>query len=515
MLFLGIVQSHTQTLELVMDINQGPANGLSSYDDVAFLNDMMIFAATNDPNGKEVFILQDGAVSLLKDVKPGSTSSNPALFFNFKSEVYFRAQILAERQIWKTDGTQDGTTLAISFSGSTTDPPKAFVVARNDKFYFTRNRMLYVSDGTQAGTFEVSGISDFAIEEHSIYATLNADHFGDGIAFIADKDTVFQLFSAIDTNLTMLGQFNLSSSSFRVLGPFEVERGLVIAVRDANSTIGDLYLYDKQSGLIEKYSDSKILASRINRINDDQLLITTDGGGNYVTNGTQAGTYKITATSTTTINGRHLPYVRIGDSAIFHGDEQLHSDGTYATDGTVSGTRLVINTPGNGISNFISKGQYAFWMTGINYNDSSKVWAADINGNGATLLYENKILDKNNYVINPIGATSDKIYFAADIDDAVGKELYSLKHNLDISGVHDIAQSMDYRIIQDRGIASFKIMTDDDESMLEVNLYDMLGRLISSYNTFRDQWNQLPSIQGVYCITIHGKKGLGTSLIIQ
>lgn len=515
-LFLFVIlTAHAQSIELVMDISEGPSNGMTSYDAPAFINGMMVFAALNEQNGKEPFIIRDGVLSMLKDLKPGSGSSNPSIFFNFKNEVYFMAN--TSRDIWKTDGSENGTSLVISFADFALEEEaiQSFVVSRNDKFYFTKKHMMYVSDGTQENTFKVPGIEDISIKEDDIYASLNADHFNDGIAFLTDRDSVFQLLGAIDTNVTVLGQINLASQNgFAVLGPFEVERGLIMAVRDGTSSIGDLYLYDKQTEIINKFSESKIIANRINRLNDDQLLITTDNDGNYITDGTKEGTIKITTTTTTTLTGRKLPFVRIGNSAFFHGDEQITTEGTYATGGTVSGTRLVINTANHGISNFISNGPFGFWITDYGYNDEPKVWAADIHGSGATLLYTHTKLDQTNYVISPFGATRDKIYFVADLDDDIGKELYSLDHNLDISGVNGIAQINEYQIIHDRNTSSFKIIAGSEE-ILKVTVNDIFGRLISSTITHIEVWNQLPPIPGSYCITIRGKNGMSTRLVSQ
>jgi len=516
MLFIFLVKVNAQSLELVSDIDQGPANGMSSYDDIAFIDDKMIFAAKSDDFGKEVYMIDEDQLVLLKDINIGSSSSLPSFFFEYQDEVYFSILLAGGvRQIWKTNGTKDGTVLAIEFSGPTTETPEEFLTTRGNNFYFTRNQRLFVSNGSQEGTFEVSDSIDIALAKHPTFATINADRFENGIAFVLDRDTVFQLYSAIDTNLYFLGQLDFASlNSFSVLGPFEVERGLLLAVRNGDSSIGDLYLYDKQTGLIEKYNTSKIVASRINRINDDKILITTDSNGNYVTDGTEAGTYQITSTSATTINGINLPFVRIGDAAIFHGNEPTGVDEVFATDGSIAGTRLIASIESNYISNFISKGQYAFWMTDIGFHGEPEVWAADINGTGASMLYKHSQLESN-HVINPLGATDDKIYFVADINDDIGKELYSLDHNLEITGLNNILKTLNYQLIQNRESGTFKIITENDNSILEIEIYNMLGRLISSFVSTNNEWNDLPIMQGAYAILVRSSDGFGVSLIVN
>ncbi len=517
-LLISISQLNAQTLDLEKDINPGTANSNISFENVGFLQDMMFFAAQNTEVGREVFMVKHDSVLLLKDISPGPGGSNPQGFFNFKNELYFFDSHNNALEIWKTDGTEEGTTMAIAFMGSTFNYNDVFIVSRDDHFYFTRNDRIYVSDGTQSGTYEIPESPGVTFEESFGFTTLNVDRFEDGIAFVIDQDTAFQLFNAHDSTINLLGTINVSSQeSFSVLGPFEVNAGLVVAVRNGTGSVGDLYLYNKTTGLLEKYSDTNIVATRIKRISDSRLLVTTDESSCYATSGTTAGTNKILSTSAQPASWEPLPFVRIGDAAIFHGGEPFMADLVNATNGTPPGTRLVKNIPGNGLSNFVSKANYAFWVNDHFFNGTPQVWYADINGSGATLLYEHpSVFNDFTYEINPIGVTNNKIYFVAKLDDIVGKELYSLEHHLNVStNTQNMGATLNCQIIHDRAQASFKAIMDGNNIKIRVEIYDILGRLISSVYTFENEWINLPAPQGTYAISIQTNEGHYSKLIIQ
>lgn len=503
LLLVQAICVQSQSLELVSDIYPNDGNGVFAFDDVFLAGDTMIFSATKPEIGHELFILINNEVSLLKDISPGSGSGYPNAFHAHHGEIYFFANGANNYEIWKTNGTTDGTKLAISFPDQTFLINLFMIESRRNKFYLTRNRRLYVSDGTQDSTFYSHQEIDIEFINSLAFATLNVDQFEDGIAFVMDRDTTFELYSAIDTTIMLLGTLPVSSqNSFSVLGPYEVDQGLVLAVRDGSGTVGDLYLYNKTNSQIEKYSTTKIVASAINRINDHKILITAENNSNYVTNGTAAGTVKVLSTAAYPATGDKLPFIRIGDKAVFHGGEPTNADAVYVTDGTPTGTKQLKSIAGNSMSNIVAKGQYAFWMNDISLNGKPEVWYANINGITATRLYEHP--DAFTHVtdeILPVGATSDKIYFFAKIDPAIGRELYSLDHSLNIpTSITEIHSCPKWDILYDASRNAFSIVSEET-TYFQVELYDLAGKKINSFDS-NQEWMKLPTIAGMYIASI-------------
>ncbi|MFD0963557.1 T9SS type A sorting domain-containing protein [Pseudofulvibacter geojedonensis] len=150
---------------LVIDIEPGESNGLELFHST-ILNNELFFAAKDDPNdlygGGEIW-KTDGTetgsvlVTNYSGRLFGLTTVNNLIYFTIKTNN-------TTLQIWKTDGSQLGTVLVkdniaawnhVSFQGSI-----------NGKFIFTINisstnkANLWRSDGTEAGTYELTGEID-------------------------------------------------------------------------------------------------------------------------------------------------------------------------------------------------------------------------------------------------------------------------------------------------------------------------------------------------------------------
>jgi len=124
-----------------------------------------LFTADNGVTGPELWFT-DGTTAgthLVKDINPGSATSNPLFFVQLGSRVLFDADDgVSGRELWITDGTTAGTSRVADINpGSGSSAPiesslGAFVV--NGVAYFgandgTHGVQLWRSDGTTAGTF--------------------------------------------------------------------------------------------------------------------------------------------------------------------------------------------------------------------------------------------------------------------------------------------------------------------------------------------------------------------------
>ncbi len=100
-----------------------------------------------------------GGTQLLRDIAPGSISSNPANLMRVGDLLYFTADDgTTGQELWRTDGTPAGTVLVKDVDprlgvGSSIEPLAAF----GDRLVFSATtaatgRELWLSDGTTAGT---------------------------------------------------------------------------------------------------------------------------------------------------------------------------------------------------------------------------------------------------------------------------------------------------------------------------------------------------------------------------
>lgn len=132
------------------------------------------FAAYDGVNGQELW-KSDGTSAgtvMIKDIRPGTLSSNPGYsgsgFFPFAAvdgTIYFAASDgINGTELWKTDGTTTGTLLVKDiFPGSSSSNPGFLTAVANTLYFYATDGSsgteLWKSDGTQAGTVLVKDIN--------------------------------------------------------------------------------------------------------------------------------------------------------------------------------------------------------------------------------------------------------------------------------------------------------------------------------------------------------------------
>lgn len=161
---------------LIKDIGNGPAFRGTFPPDVLFKLNGILFFNAYGPNseGRELWKsdgTEEGTV-LVKDIDPGSNSSSPANFLEFNDELYFTAEDeQTGSQVWKSDGTAEGTTRltnieadwfsAIGYRSRDTSDICCIrahyntFTAVDESLFFASGNALWKTDGTEIGTVQV------------------------------------------------------------------------------------------------------------------------------------------------------------------------------------------------------------------------------------------------------------------------------------------------------------------------------------------------------------------------
>ncbi len=156
--------------ELVKDINTTTdPSGSSDPDEFVTINGLTYFVATDIASGRELW-RTDGTpagTTLFKDIRPGPSGSEPAHLTAVGDTLYFSACLEDTGcELWKSDGTPDGTMLVKDIypgnSPSPTNRPMSLTAVSN-VLYFTADdgengREIWRSDGTDGGTTLVQDI---------------------------------------------------------------------------------------------------------------------------------------------------------------------------------------------------------------------------------------------------------------------------------------------------------------------------------------------------------------------
>ncbi len=140
---------------------------------------------------------------MLKEIRSGSSASNPSGYTLYKDRVYFSADNgVNGAELWSSDGTPDGTTLFMDlYSGTIASSPGNFIVF-NGALYFTatdaaHGTELWVSDGSPTGTHIVNDI----YLNSSSSNPANLTPFGNSLYFTAtDSSTGAELWKTDGTS---------------------------------------------------------------------------------------------------------------------------------------------------------------------------------------------------------------------------------------------------------------------------------------------------------------------------
>lgn len=127
----------------------------------AVLGNTLVFSMYNSDAGVELWCSDETGTRLLKDLAPGTQDdfpleSNPQNFTVMGNFVYFTATPGPNTELWRTDGTEAGTTLVIDRKDNN-DPTGAWfdwrLGATKERLYFSNGAIdLWVTDGTAKGS---------------------------------------------------------------------------------------------------------------------------------------------------------------------------------------------------------------------------------------------------------------------------------------------------------------------------------------------------------------------------
>ena len=151
---------------LLKDIDPGPADSTphqgiqqTNYQTAVVANGRLFFDATDGVDGYELWTTEGtpGGTMLVKDINPGSASSNPTQMVAVGKIVFFVANDGTDGpQLWKSDGTSAGSAM-VTIIGTLPSPGIQLGVGLNGRLFFTADDgvhgdELWSSDGTAAGT---------------------------------------------------------------------------------------------------------------------------------------------------------------------------------------------------------------------------------------------------------------------------------------------------------------------------------------------------------------------------
>lgn len=156
----------TADVALLLDINATANTAGSSPSNLLTIGSTTYFVATTPSAGSELWKTDGTAngTTLVKDIVLGPNGSSPSNLVNVNGTIFFTANDgVNGTELWKTDGTQAGTTLVSNIrSGATGSNPSLLTNLFGTVYFVADNGVvgneLWKSDGTSGGTVLVSDI---------------------------------------------------------------------------------------------------------------------------------------------------------------------------------------------------------------------------------------------------------------------------------------------------------------------------------------------------------------------
>jgi ELWxxDGT repeat protein len=408
---------------LVADFNPGPEDGLDEFTPEAFpINDLWVLNVVDPDFGVELGVFENGEVKLIKDINPGADDARPRDFVYFNDLIYFVANIgNGATGIWSTDGTEEGTNLAISINGN----PRGLIVSdAGDLFFNAGDRLFRTSDGIT--TEEL--IDDVDFEAPSGEGTENYTTYQNGIAFFRKpSSTTIQLYAYTDS-LVQLGEDLPSAFAFTGIGLSKAQGGLVFSHQNSsisNPEVSGVFAYQSNSDEILKFPEVGEIR-RFMEFNDEVHIGHVINVGYYAfTADPLQSTFILPLSSNPSLSGP-LRYAVAAGKLVFNSHQDYFSEIISITDGTIAGTNPLVGTENSTVSNMIAGQDFVFFASGIQNGSETEIYAVNAATNTTQLIYliEDPASLKS---VQPLFFREGRLYFIGNVDDEVGRELYYIE----------------------------------------------------------------------------------------
>ena len=384
-----------------------------------------------------------------EDFSSAFGNSSPRNLIEFNDLLYFSANDgETGQELWKSDGTSEGTTLVADIRANDSNDPFANgsdpdnFIEFEDRLYFTASNGLignevWVSDGTTEGTELLADIRPNDSEYYFEYGSFSSEFTvaGDLLFFAANNGT----------NGNELWVSDGTSEGTQLL-------------KDINPGTTDGYFYPFEPRVDSSYPQELVAIG-------DLVYFAAEDGENgrelWVSDGTSEGT-KLVADINSGFDDSEYIYSRAGksrrlenprpldsnpdgitvfnDKLFFSADDGINGRELWVSDGTEAGTQLVSDiNPGSseddGLNDFSPGNFFQFqnrlYFSADDGENGRELWVTDGTSEGTQLVKDinpNNTPDSSGFV-QPNSSPSnfvefgDRFFFVAD-DGSTGRELW-------------------------------------------------------------------------------------------
>jgi ELWxxDGT repeat protein len=436
---------------------------------------VLAFSVYSWNDGTELW-KSDGTVAgtvRVKDIRPGSSGSNPSSLFNASGVLYFTAYDDAgDRRLWKSDLTEAGTVLVKDLNpDGQSSYPGQFTEANGLLFFVhadqSGDRELWRTDGTDEGTFRVKDIEPTRSSEPDQLTNVN------GLLVFTANDVAGgrELWTSDGTTAGTTRLLDIRPGSVSSYPDNFAVRGSKLYFAAYNGNYRELYVTDGTAAgtqIVKPYSSGG--PYEVSRLTNTSLGLFFAGYGNsaagyepWLSDGTASGTSLLKNIELTTAGSSYFgSAVDLNGALYFSYSNLMKTDGTaggtvsitpaapmysvdritkagnrlyflaydnttgqelWTSDGTDAGTfRLSTITPGSDypyVSSMIDVDGVLYFLARP-VQGTAQLWKSDGTVAGTVLV---KSISDPNYSVGELAAANGKVFFRAE-DASLGYELY-------------------------------------------------------------------------------------------
>lgn len=440
MVAVGACQSLLNGSEpyLVKDINPLLNTGNSNPVNFCTIGTTVYFTARSEYSGAELW-KTDGTMEgtvLVKDISPGSSDSYPSFLTPVGETLYFEADDgIHGSELWRTDGTPEGTVLVKDIRPGSYGSGPGFIRSAGDKIYFLANDgthgiELWISDGSENGTYMVRDLAPGSADSSPSYLTSAGEHLyfeaDDGIhgSELWRSDG-----TASGTVMVRDIQDGAGSSSPAY---FLLHDDTLFFAADDGIHGTELWTTDgTEMGtrmVMDLFPGTGASYPSVFNVNGTLFLRAGNGVNGtelWTTDGTEEGTTLLKDIRPGASSSSPGFYTTIGNTLFFQANDGVNGVELWKSDGTPIGTEMVRDilpgNPGSSPSRITNvDGIILFWADdGVN---GQELWKSDGTTEGTTIVRD--ILEGNSgSVPSSIARIDHEIFFRAD-DGVHGEELW-------------------------------------------------------------------------------------------
>jgi ELWxxDGT repeat protein len=383
---------------LVKDVNPGPDSShsydsphLPGYAPFAVSGGRLYLNALEPGTGAELWATDgtEAGTVLVKDIAPGTFSSQPFALVELGGQLLFRADDNTHgNEIWKSDGTEANTVQIKDIRPGSGGSTPWELTALGSWVYFraddgTNGSELWRTDGSEADTALVSDIRTGAAGGIPVFGPAGFAAVGTRLVFFADDGTHgLEPWSTDGATTALLADLNAVGPSQYQLHPVAADRRLVLNglwYFRAFDSDGDVEVHvsdgtpagtgplkeinDQASGFDLSFLGMPFGASTLADRNGTLFFQASDGVDGtelWKSDGTAAGTEEVADLFPGP--GGSIPYeiTALGNSVVFGAESSLAvGRELWISDGTSAGTSLLKDLEPSGTTS----GGFPWWLT--------------------------------------------------------------------------------------------------------------------------------------------------------